>query len=419
MANFRGNVPLALITITILAFAALLYTERLGSLSSAAKLRFKPCARINAVERLVDVNGFSYADDELFDFDPDQCSLNHGKWVFNRSIEPLYSDRTCRFLDRQVSCVKNGRPDSDYRYWEWQPDGCRLPRFDPRMVLRKLKGKRLMFVGDSLQRGQWQSFVCLVDSVIPKGKKSMKRGRLHSVFGAKEYDATVEFYWAPFLVESNTDVHIKADPKQRIVKVDSVEKHAKHWLGVDILVFNTYVWWMSGLKTKILWGSFANGEEGYEEVETHISYTLGLRTWANWVDSNVDPSKTRVFFTTMSPSHHRPADWGNENGTKCFDERLPVQKKGHWGSGSDKRMMGVVGSVVARMKVPVTVINITQLSEYRIDAHTSVYTELGGKVLTRDQKADPLHYADCIHWCLPGLPDTWNQIFYTNLMLYV
>ncbi|MCE7766848.1 hypothetical protein GQL56_29935, partial [Pseudomonas putida] len=23
--------------------------------------------------------------------------------------------------------------------------------------------------------------------------------------------------------------------------------------------------------------------------------------------------------------------------------------------------------------------------------------------------------ADCTHWCLPGLPDTWNQLFYTAL----
>lgn len=42
-----------------------------------------------------------------------------------------------------------------------------------------------MFVGDSLQRNQWISFICLVDSVIPKDKKSMKRGRVHSVFKAK------------------------------------------------------------------------------------------------------------------------------------------------------------------------------------------------------------------------------------------
>ena len=53
------------------------------------------------------------------------------------------------------------------------------------------------------------------------------------------------------------------------------------------------------------WGSFENGEEGYEEFDTPIAYTMGLKTWANWVDSNVNPNITRVFFTTMSPTHTR------------------------------------------------------------------------------------------------------------------
>lgn len=60
-----------------------------------------------------------------------------------------------------------------------------LCRFDPKTALLKLQGKRIMFVGDSLQRGQWQSLVCLVESVIPQGEKSMKRGRMHNVFKAK------------------------------------------------------------------------------------------------------------------------------------------------------------------------------------------------------------------------------------------
>ena len=77
--------------------------------------------------------------------------------------------------------------------------------------------------------------------------------------------------------------------------------------------------------------------------------------------------------------------------------------------------MDVVGSVVRKMKVPVTFLNITQLSEYRVEAHSSIYTEMGGKLLTDEQKADPLKFADCIHWCLPGVPDTWNQLFLANL----
>ncbi|XP_073157900.1 protein trichome birefringence-like 3 [Henckelia pumila] len=418
----RGKLPLSVLIVVVcgLAFFALLYTEIVSSFSS--KFGFKPCTKRKAAKKSVsggrNVHGsaLNYAADDRFEFDPEECSLVDGKWTFNRSIKPLYTDRTCPYLDRQVSCVKNGRLDSDYRHWEWQPDDCFLPRFNPVTALRKLEGKRLMFIGDSLQRGQWQSFVCLVESVIPEGKKSIKRGRVHTVFRAKEYNATIEFYWAPFLVESNTDLNIITDPKKRILRVDSVEKHAKHWIGVDILVFNTYVWWMSGLRINSLWGSFSNGEEGFEELDASVSYRIGLKTWANWVDSNIDPNKTRVFFTTMSPTHQRSADWGREKGIKCFNETKPVMKKRHWGTGSDKQIMGVVKGVIRRMKTPVILLNITQLSEYRIDAHSSIYTESGGRLLTDDEKADPLHHADCIHWCLPGVPDTWNQILYAHLL---
>lgn len=45
-----------------------------------------------------------------------------------------------------------------------------------------------MFVGDSIQRGQWMSFVCMVESVIPDDEKLMvKHNRSHLVFIAKVY----------------------------------------------------------------------------------------------------------------------------------------------------------------------------------------------------------------------------------------
>ena len=57
--------------------------------------------------------------------------------------------------------------------------------------------------------------------------------------------------------------------------------------------------------TEHSWGSFPNGEKGYEELEAPAAYRIALKTWANWVDTNVNPNKTRVFFTTMSPTHMR------------------------------------------------------------------------------------------------------------------
>lgn len=78
--------------------------------------------------------------------------------------------------------------------------------------------------------------------------------------------------------------------------------------------------------------------------------------------------------------------------------------------------MRTLSNIIQEMKIEVTVLNITQLSEYRKDGHTSVYTERRGKLLTSEQRANPKTTADCIHWCLPGVPDTWNEILYAHLL---
>ncbi|CAH2074593.1 unnamed protein product [Thlaspi arvense] len=422
------KIPLSIIVLVLCGFMffILLYTERISLMSSSSSsssstfLKIKSCPRKDISSKPKEKVREEKPEnmevlDDRFEFDPEECNVAAGKWVYNSLVKPLYTDESCPYIDRQFACIKNGRPETDYLRWEWQPDDCTIPRFSPKLAMNKLRGKRLLFVGDSLQRSQWESFVCLVESIIPEGEKSMERSQKYFVFKAKEYNASIEFYWAPYIVESNTDLPVILDLKKRIVKVDSVEDRAKFWEGADILVFNTYVWWMSGLRMKALWGSFGNGERGAEALDTHVAYRLGLKTWANWVDSTVDPNKTRVFFTTMSPTHSRSADWGKPNGTRCFNETKPVKDKRFWGTGSNKQMMKVVSSVVKHMTTHVTVINITQLSEYRIDAHTSVYTETGGKILTAEQRADPMSHADCIHWCLPGLPDTWNRILLAHL----
>ena len=58
-----------------------------------------------------------------------------------------------------------------------------VQRFKARLLLEKLRNKRLMFVGDSLNRNQWESMVCLVQSVVPPGRKSLNKTGSLSVFG--------------------------------------------------------------------------------------------------------------------------------------------------------------------------------------------------------------------------------------------
>lgn len=47
-------------------------------------------------------------------------------------------------------------------------------------------------------------------------------------------------------------------------------------------------------------------------------------------------------------------------------------------------------------------LELSHLSEYRADAHPAIW--LGKK------DAVAVWGQDCMHWCLPGLPDTWVDI---------
>lgn len=74
--------------------------------------------------------------------------------------------------------------------------------------------------------------------------------------------------------------------------------------------------------------------------------------------------------------------------------------------------MKVFESVIKEMKTPVSYLNVTRLTDYRKDGHPSVYR----KHLSDAEKKSPLKYQDCSHWCLPGVPDSWNELLYAELL---
>ena len=46
-----------------------------------------------------------------------------------------------------------------------------MHRFNALAFLGRIRKKRVMLVGDSMMRNQWESLVCLVEAVIPNERK--------------------------------------------------------------------------------------------------------------------------------------------------------------------------------------------------------------------------------------------------------
>lgn len=55
--------------------------------------------------------------------------------------------------------------------------------------------------------------------------------------------------------------------------------------------------------------------------------------------------------------------------------------------------------------VKLKLLNITAMAAQRNDGHPSLYY-LGSAGLA------PINRQDCSHWCLPGVPESWNELLY-------
>ncbi|KAF8101002.1 hypothetical protein N665_0212s0042 [Sinapis alba] len=319
------------------------------------------------------------------------CNLFQGRWVFDASY-PFYDSSMCPFIDSEFNCFS--RPDKQFLKYSWQSDSCIIPRFDGVAFLNKWRGKRVMFVGDSLSLNMWESLACMIHSSVPDSKTTFIKRTPLSSLTFQEYGVTLYLYRTPYLVD------ISKEDVGRVLNLGTIEGGADVWKNMDILVFNSWHWWLHKGAQSQGWDFIRNGSSLIRDMDRLDAFNKGLTTWAQWVDQNVNISQTRVFFQGISPTHYMGQEW-NEPRKTCNGQMQPLT--GSTYPGGSLPAASIVSRVLSSMKTPVYLLDITTLSQLRKDAHPSTYGGDGG--------------TDCSHWCLPGLPDTWNQLLYAALSM--
>ncbi|KAK9666594.1 hypothetical protein RND81_14G196600 [Saponaria officinalis] len=337
------------------------------------------------------------------------CNLFKGHWIFDPNNKPIY-DHTCPFHRNAWNCLRNRRENmGSINSWKWVPKNCSLGKIDPFEFLGMMRNKKLGFVGDSLNENFLVSLICILRVVDNGAKKWKKMGAWRGAYFPK-FNVTVAYHRAVLISkyqwqENKSD----RDGLRGTYRVD-VDIPANDWVHItkfyDVLVFNTGHWWgphKFPKETPLVF--YQRGQPISPPLDFMDGLKVVLKNMMSYIDKEV-PRSTLKFWRLQSPRHFFGGEW-NQNGSCVFDKPLQESQLDVWfdpsnnGVNKEARQINQVIEEVLR-ESDMQKLDLTHLSEYRADAHPAIW--LGKK------DAVAVWGQDCMHWCLPGVPDTWVDI---------
>ncbi|XP_017236834.1 protein trichome birefringence-like 23 [Daucus carota subsp. sativus] len=340
------------------------------------------------------------------------CNLMVGNWIRNPE-GPRYTNESCQFIESHQNCMKNGRPDTEYLYWRWKPKDCELPQFDAKKFLEMMRNKAWALIGDSISRNHVQSLLCILSKVeqplhVYHDPDYKNRRWLFS-----SYNFSLSLMWSPFLAEakifedyngvSTSEIELQLD------KLDS------HWTSVydnlDYIVFSSGKWFV---KSAIYYEN--DTIQGCHYCPQRNLTELGIRYAYRKVISNVfdyvikSNHKGMIFYRNPTPDHFENGEWfsgGNCQRTKPAEEgefQYNVLNKLLREVELDEFAKAEIRASKAGVKLKL--LDVTPLSLLRPDGHPGPYRHF--HPFAKDNKEKIVN--DCLHWCLPGPIDAWNDV---------
>ncbi|KAJ8765374.1 hypothetical protein K2173_012071 [Erythroxylum novogranatense] len=350
--------------------------------------------------------------DGIFSSKTKDCNYAKGRWVADKS-RPLYSGFGCKqWLSGMWACRLTDRTDFSYEGYRWQPNNCKIKDFDASKFLRRMQDKTIAFIGDSLGRQQFQSLMCMategewridVEDVGVQYGLVKRRGAIRPDGWAYRFsntNTTILYYWSASLADLEP-LNVKDRATDVAMHLDRAPVFMRKFLHrFNALVLNTGHHWNSGKIQGNRWVMYVNGkpiqDRKLQDIANAKNFTI--HSVVRWLDSQLlHHPQLKAFFRTISPRHFRNGDWNT--GGSC-DNTIPLTG----GSKVTKNESSDPVIADAVKGTNIKLLDITAISELRDEAHISRYSVKPTQGVN-----------DCLHWCLPGIPDTWNEILIAQL----
>ncbi|KAH1201098.1 Protein trichome birefringence-like 16 [Glycine max] len=340
------------------------------------------------------------------------CNYAKGKWVPDNN-RPLYSGFGCKqWLSGMWACHLMQRTDFEYEKLRWQPKDCQMEEFEGSKFLRRMQNKTLAFVGDSLGRQQFQSLMCMITG----GKDKLEVedvGREYGLviaegsarpngwaFRFSSTNTTILYYWSAILCDVEP-IDVNNPNTDYAMHLDRPPAFLRQYIHkFNVLVLNTGHHWNRGKLTANRWVMHVGGVPNTDRKIAVIwgAKNLTIHSIVSWANSQLPKYPgLKVFFRSISPRHFVGGDW-NTGGSCDNTKPMSVGKEILGEESSDE------GAASAVKGTGVKLLDITALSQLRDEAHISRFS------LTAKPGVQ-----DCLHWCLPGVPDTWNEMLFAQI----
>jgi len=346
-----------------------------------------------------------------------QCDYSDGKWVWDDSVTgPRYDSESCDMKSTE-KCVINGKQDKGYLHWRWQPAGCNLTALDPAVFLRLVRGKRLAFVGDSTARNQAEALVCHLSTAARPATAHRYEERLGRKFWRWVFPAphsvSVSTYWSPLLVRAEGHSEDYAMTQEAVILDALTEPWAADADAMDVVVVSAGHWFprpaMYYEDGEVV-GVYSRPDVNKTDIGYLGAYRKVLRRTLEYINANSTGDKL-VAVAAIAPGHFDPErSWDHRNA--CSRTR-PYEPGEAEVAAADAEMRKVVLEEVAaaagrrRRGVRFEALDVTRLATLRPDGHPGPYLFAH----SYDWRPVPETVAnDCLHWCAPGIVDTFNDM---------